>query len=167
MRIGGSAALWSAAFLPDYEASVSEVAGHMVDGRLADLLPGEYGIVLGDELAKYLGVFMGEKITLISPQVNSTPAGVVPRMRRFTVVGIFKVGLHDFDRNMALIHLDDAAKLFRTDASVSALRIKLDDLLNAPEITKSLGRYLARLFCQRLDDGERELLPGHQDGKEK
>jgi lipoprotein-releasing system permease protein len=126
--------------LPDYDAKVSDVASHMVEGqgKLTDLLPGEYGIVLGSELADYLGAFMGDKITVISPQVNSTPAGVVPRMRRFTVVGVFKVGLHDFDRNMAFIHIDDAAKLFRSDASVSALRVKLDDLLNAPEITSSL-----------------------------
>jgi lipoprotein-releasing system permease protein len=132
--------------MPDYEAKVSEVAIHMEDGKLTDLLPGQYSIVLGSELAKYLGVFVGDKITVISPQVNSTPAGIVPRMRRFTVVGIFKVGLHDFDRNMALIHIEDAAKLFRSDTSVSALRIKLDDLLNAPEITRELADGLPDYF---------------------
>ncbi|MEQ1558046.1 MAG: lipoprotein-releasing ABC transporter permease subunit [Methyloglobulus sp.] len=126
--------------LPEQETKVSDVASHMLEGqgRLTDLVSGQYNIVLGDELAKYLGTFVGDKITVISPQVNSTPAGVVPRMRRFTVVGIFKVGLHDFDRNMAMIHIDDAAKLFRSDGSVSALRVKLDDLLNAPDITRSL-----------------------------
>lgn len=128
--------------MPDYESKVSEVANHMEEGKLTDLVPGQYGIILGAELANYLGTMMGDKITIISPQVNSTPAGVVPRMRRFTVVGIFKVGLHDFDRNMALIHIDDAAKLFRSDASVSALRVKLDDLLNAPNVTRSLAEAL-------------------------
>jgi lipoprotein-releasing system permease protein len=128
--------------MPDYEGKVSEVANHMEEGKLSDLVPGQYGIILGAELANYLGTMMGDKITIISPQVNSTPAGVVPRMRRFTVVGIFKVGLHDFDRNMALIHIDDAAKLFRSDASVSALRVKLDDLLNAPNVTRSLAEAL-------------------------
>ena len=80
--------------LPDDEAKVSEVATHMLPGggQLRNLVPGEYGIVLGEELANYLGVVMGDKITVISPQVNSTPAGIVPRLRRFTVVGIFKVG---------------------------------------------------------------------------
>ena len=86
---------------------------------------------------------MGDKITVISPQVNSTPAGIVPRMRRFTVVGIFKVGMFEYDRNMALIHIDDAAKLFRLETAVSGLRIKLDDVFNAPRITKQLGSELS------------------------
>jgi lipoprotein-releasing system permease protein len=125
--------------LPDYESKVSEVADKMKLGKLSDLVSGEYGIVLGIEQANYLGVTVGDKITIISPQVNSTPAGVVPRMRRFNVVGIFQVGMYEYDRNMALIHIDDAAKLFRMDNSVSALRIKMDNLLNAPQITESLA----------------------------
>ncbi len=128
--------------LPDYEAKVSEVADKMKEGKLSDLVSGEYGIVLGVELANYLGVFTGDKITVISPQINSTPAGIVPRMRRFTVVGIFKVGMYEYDRNMALIHIDDAAKLFRLESAVSGLRIKLDDLFNAPKITHALGTAL-------------------------
>lgn len=125
--------------LPDAEARVSEVADKMQVGKLADLQAGNYGIVLGAELATYLGVLVGDKITVITPQVSATPAGVVPRMRRFTVVGIFKVGMYEYDRNMAFIHLDDAAKLFRMDNAVSALRIKVDNLLNAPEITQNLA----------------------------
>ncbi|MGR9014002.1 MAG: lipoprotein-releasing ABC transporter permease subunit [Gammaproteobacteria bacterium] len=128
--------------LPEYESRVSEVADKMQQGKLSDLVPGEYGIVLGVELANYLGVFMGEKITVISPQINSTPAGIVPRMRRFTVVGIFKVGMYEYDRNMAMIHIDDAAKLFRLEGAVSGLRIKLDDLFNAPKITHDLSKAL-------------------------
>lgn len=129
--------------MPDYEAKVSEVANHMQEGKLTDLIPGEYNVVLGAELAKYLGTFVGDKITIISPQVNSTPAGVVPRMRRFNVVGIFKVGMYEYDRNMALIHIDDAAKLFRLESAVSGLRIKLDDVFNAPRITHTLGSELS------------------------
>lgn len=129
--------------IPAYEPKVSEVANKMQAGKLSDLLPGQYGIVLGAELAKYLGVLMGDKITVISPQINSTPAGIVPRMRRFTVVGIFEVGMFEYDRNMALIHIDDAAKLFRMDAAVSGLRIKLDDLFNAPQITHEMAAALA------------------------
>lgn len=129
--------------IPAYEPKVSEVANKMQAGKLSDLLPGQYGIVLGAELAKYLGVLMGDKITVISPQINSTPAGIVPRMRRFTVVGIFEVGMFEYDRNMALIHIDDAAKLFRMDAAVSGLRIKLDDLFNAPKITHEMAAALA------------------------
>ncbi len=128
--------------LPENEAKVSEVAAKMKEGKLTDLVPGEYGIILGLELANYLGVVVGDKITVISPQVNSTPAGVVPRMRRFTVIGTFQVGMYEYDRNMALIHLDDAAKLFRLDSAVSGLRIKLDDLFNAPQITHELSQAL-------------------------
>ncbi|MBK8814406.1 MAG: lipoprotein-releasing ABC transporter permease subunit [Methylococcaceae bacterium] len=129
--------------MPENESNVSEVADNMEEGKLSDLVPGEYGIVLGAELAKYLGVLMGDKITVISPQVNSTPAGIVPRMRRFTVVGMFKVGMYEYDRNMALIHIDDAAKLFRLENAVSGLRIKLDDVFNAPQITQTLSNELA------------------------
>ncbi len=129
--------------LPEYEAKVSDVASKMKYGALTDLVPGEYGIVLGLELANYLGVSMGDKITVISPQINSTPAGIVPRMRRFTVVGVFQVGMYEYDRNMALIHLDDAAKLFRMDSAVSGLRIKLDDLFNAPQITRTMVKALS------------------------
>ncbi len=132
--------------LPDYETKVSDVAQKMKYGALTDLVPGEYGIVLGLELANYLGVAMGDKITVISPQINSTPAGIVPRMRRFTVVGIFQVGMYEYDRNMALIHLDDAAKLFRLDTAVSGLRIKLDDLFNAPQITRSMAKDLSEAY---------------------
>ncbi len=126
--------------LPDYEGKVSEVADKMKTGKLTNLVPGEYGIVLGAELANYLGVITGDKITVISPQINSTPAGVIPRMRRFTVVGTFEVGMYEYDRNMAMIHLEDAAKLFRLDSAVSGLRIKLDDLFNAPQITRAMQK---------------------------
>jgi lipoprotein-releasing system permease protein len=128
--------------LPDYESRVSEVADKMKSGKLSDLVAGQYGIVLGVELAKYLGVMTGDKITVISPQINSTPAGIVPRMRRFTVVGIFQVGMYEYDRNMALINIEDASKLFRLEGSVSGLRIKLDDLFNAPQITRSMATAL-------------------------
>ena len=129
--------------LPEYEAKVSDVANKMKAGQLSNLVAGEYGIVLGVELANYLGVAMGDKITVISPQINSTPAGIVPRMRRFTIVGVFQVGMYEYDSNMALINIDDAAKLFRMDAAVSGLRIKLDDLFNAPKITHTLATALA------------------------
>ncbi len=128
--------------MPDYEARVSEVADKMKTGKLSDLVAGQYGIVLGAELANYLGVMPGDKITVISPQINSTPAGIIPRMRRFTVVGVFQVGMYEYDRNMALINIEDAAKLFRMGNAVSGLRIKLDDLFNAPQITRSLANAL-------------------------
>jgi lipoprotein-releasing system permease protein len=125
--------------LPEYESTVSDVANKMKVGQLSQLAPGEFGIVLGAELAGYLGVIVGDKITIISPQVNPTPAGILPRMRRFTVTGIFQVGMYEYDRNLAIIHIDDAAKLFRLGDSVSGLRIKLDDLFNAPRITHAMA----------------------------
>ena len=139
-RVNGSVV---SGILPDYETRVSDIADKMKMGKLSNLVAGEYGIVLGLEQANYLGVTVGDKVTLISPQVNSTPAGVVPRMRRFTVVGIFQVGMYEYDRNMALIHMDDAAKLFRMGNTVTALRIKMDDLLNAPQITLALAKSFA------------------------
>lgn len=135
--------------LPGEEPKVSEIAGKMTQGKLTDLVPGEYNILLGDELANYLGVLTGDKITVISPQINSTPAGVLPRMRRFTVVGTFHVGMYEYDRNLAIIHLDDAAKLFRMDQAVSGLRIKLDDIFNAPLITRTMAN---KFYEYRVSD---------------
>ncbi len=132
--------------LPKHEPRVSEIASNLVSGNLDNLKPGEYGIILGDELATYLGVVPGNRVTLITPQFNSTPAGIIPRLRRFTVIGIFHVGMYEYDRNLALIHLDDAKNLFRLKDNVSGLRLKLDDLFLAPKITRELagelyGRY--------------------------
>jgi lipoprotein-releasing system permease protein len=128
--------------LPDYEPRVSEVAKHIQVGKLADLKAGEFGIVLGEELAAYLGVMVGDKVTVITPQLTSTPAGILPRLKRFTVVGLFKVGMFEFDRNMALIQLDDAAKLLRMDDAVSGLRLKIDDMFYVREIVNEIGPHL-------------------------
>lgn len=132
--------------LPDMEPKVSEVASHIVSGNLSDLKAGEYGIVLGVELANYLRVGQGDKITVITPQINTTPAGILPRLRRFTVIGIFKVGMYEYDRNLALIHLRDAAKLIRLGDAVSGLRLKLDDLFYAPAIARDLNGRLTGLY---------------------
>jgi len=128
--------------MPEYEHKVSEVANKMKIAELSDLVAGKFGIVLGGELANYLGVMPGDKVTVISPQINSTPAGILPRLKRFTVVGIFQVGMYEYDRNMAIIHIDDAKKLFRLGDAVSGLRLKLDDLFNAPKITQTLATEL-------------------------
>jgi len=122
------------------------VTKHIVSGKLENLQPGQFGIILGEELAAYLGVFVGDKVTVITPQITSTPAGILPRLKRFTVVGMFKVGMFEFDRNLALIQIDDAAKLFRMDDAVSGLRLKLDDLFYVREIVRDIspklpGRY--------------------------
>ncbi len=128
--------------LPDQEPQVSDVGNKMKLGNLSSLTAGSFNIVLGKELANYLGVMLGDKVTVISPQVNSTPAGIIPRLRRFTVSGVFEVGMYEYDRNMALVHMQDAAKLFRLRENVSGLRLKLDDLFNAPVISKQLANQL-------------------------
>ncbi len=128
--------------IPKYEPQVSEIASNMKAGKLSDLVASKFGIVLGAELANYLGVMPGDKITLITSQLNSTPAGILPRLKRFTVVGIFRVGMYEYDRNMALIHIDDAKKLFRLGDAVNGLRLKLDDLFNAPQIAQGLANEL-------------------------
>lgn len=131
---------------PEHEPKVSEVASKMKVGELSDLVNGQFSIVLGAELANFLGVMKGDKVTIISPQVNSTPAGILPRLKRFTVVGVFQVGMYEYDRNMAITHINDAGKLFRLEGAVSGLRLKLDDLFNAPKITKSLANQLFQKF---------------------
>ncbi len=128
--------------MPDQEKQVSDVGQKMKLGQLTSLQAGSFNIVLGKELANYLGVMLGDKVTVISPQINSTPAGIIPRLRRFTVSGVFEVGMYEYDRNMALVHIQDAARLFRLGDKVSGLRLKLDDLFHAPVISKQLANKL-------------------------
>jgi lipoprotein-releasing system permease protein len=125
--------------LPEFEPRVSEVATRLVSGNLSDLKAGEFGIILGAELAEHLGVITGDKITVITPQVTPTPAGILPRLKRFTVVGIFHVGMFEYDRNLALINLDDAKRLFSLADAVSGLRLKVDDVFYARQIAREIG----------------------------
>ncbi|HWU82938.1 MAG TPA: lipoprotein-releasing ABC transporter permease subunit [Methylophilaceae bacterium] len=125
--------------LPDAEDRVADIGQHMKAGRLTDLRPGEFGIVLGNELAQSLGVLLGDKVVLMAPQGQFTPTGVVPRIKQFRVVGIFEIGMYEYDAGLALIQMDDAAKLYRMGDNVSGLRLKLDDLFHAPAISQALG----------------------------
>ncbi|RLA08941.1 MAG: lipoprotein-releasing ABC transporter permease subunit [Gammaproteobacteria bacterium] len=115
--------------LPATEKDVSKIANNISIGELEYLKENRFGIILGTNLARYLKAEIGQKITLITPQVNVTIAGVVPRLKRFKVVGIFDVGMYEYDRNMALVHLSDAGKLFgiKKDAA-GGLRFKIDDM---------------------------------------
>lgn len=123
--------------LPEQEPAVSVVAEKMVRGGFQDLRAGEFSIILGLELTRTLGVAIGDKVTLVVPQANITPAGVLPRLKRFTVVGVFEIGMHEFDSALALIHLDDAMKLFRADGP-SGLRLKTDDIMKAPVVSRQI-----------------------------
>ena len=93
--------------LPEEESRVSEITEKMVNGHLSALKSGEFGIILGKDLSNSLQVLTGDKVTLVAPQANVTPAGILPRLKRFTVVGIFEIGMQEFDNNLALIHLAD------------------------------------------------------------
>jgi lipoprotein-releasing system permease protein len=127
---------------PVAEEKVADLARHMKIGRLDDLVPGEFKIVLGMELARALNVGIGEKVTLIAPQGLVTPAAVLPRLKQFKVTGVFEVGMFEFDSGLALINLQDAQKLYRMDDRVSGVRLKVDDLFAAPRIGRELTRYL-------------------------
>jgi lipoprotein-releasing system permease protein len=124
--------------LPDLDPAVSDVWQKMVYGELSDLRPGEFGIVLGKGLARKLGVVQGDKVTVVTPQASNTPAGILPRMKRFTVKGIFEVGMFEYDSAMALIHLEDAERLFRLQGGVTGLRLKLDDMYQAVPVRNQL-----------------------------
>ena len=118
--------------LPEMERKVSIIGDHMVAGSLDDLRGGEFGIILGDLLASNLRVKLGDKVTLILPEASASPAGVLPRLKRFEVKGVFKVGAQ-LDSSMALVHLADGAKLYRLGEGVHGIRLKLTDLFQAAD----------------------------------
>jgi len=123
---------------PVYEDQVSKIHEHMTFGKLTDLKPGAYGIVLGTGLANTLDVVPGDRITMITPQSTASPIGFLPRLRRFEVVGLFEIGVYEYDRSSAIIHNDDASKLFRLGGDVSGLRLRLADMDDAPLIRGEL-----------------------------
>ena len=125
--------------LPGMEPDVSTVGEHMRSGRLEDLQPGEYRIILGAELAYSLGARLGDQVTMVTPQANFSPAGVLPRLRRFRVTGIFDVGMYEYDRGVALVHMEDAARLFQLDNAVTGIRLRLEDLFQAPRVARELA----------------------------
>lgn len=128
--------------LPAEEDKVAEIGAHIKAGAFSALKAGEFGIVLGADLAQMLGVGIDDKIVLMAPQGQFTPTGVVPRLKQFKVVGIFQVGMYEYDSGLALIHMDDAAKLYRMNDKVSGLRLKLADLYKAPEVSMQISQQL-------------------------
>jgi lipoprotein-releasing system permease protein len=124
--------------LPEREAQVAEIGLHMRAGSLEALRAGEFGIVLGSELARALGVLTGDKVALIAPQGLVTPAGVIPRLKQFTVVGLFEVGMFEFDSGLALVHLEDAQKLYQMGDAVSGVRLRLEDLFASRSVSRDL-----------------------------
>jgi lipoprotein-releasing system permease protein len=123
---------------PVLEDTVADIGTHMRAGSLSALKAGEFGIVLGAELARALGVRTGDSVVVIIPQGTVTPAGTLPRVKSFHIVGVFEIGMFEFDNGLALIHLADAQKLYRMGDAVSGIRLKLDDLFAAPMVAREL-----------------------------
>ncbi|MBT8092212.1 MAG: lipoprotein-releasing ABC transporter permease subunit [Gammaproteobacteria bacterium] len=124
---------------PALEEQVSGIAEVMQQGRLSDLAPGDFNVVLGVELAEALGVGIGDKVTVTLAEGRVTPAGVIPRTRRFTVTGLYRVGMYEFDRRLALINLSDAQKLYRKRDAVTGVRLAVTDIYAAPEIVREVA----------------------------
>ena len=128
---------------PELEEKVADIGVNMKSGKLSDLKAGEFNIVLGSELARSLHAFPGDKVVLIAPQGQVTPAGIVPRLKQFKLVGTFESGYFEFDNGLALIHLADAQKLYRMEDKVSGVRLKLDDLFAAPKVSRELTQMIS------------------------
>ncbi len=126
---------------PALEGAVTDLAGGLKSSALTRLLPGEFGVVLGGELARSLGVRQGDKVTLVAPSGQVTPAGVVPRLKQMTVVGTFDSGHYEYDSALLLMHVDDAARIFRLEGA-SGVRVKLRDLQQARAVGAELSRSL-------------------------
>ncbi len=139
---------------PTLESSVSELSIRMIEGQFQQLVPGQFNVVLGQELAMILGVGVGDNINIIAPEVRMTPAGMIPQSRSFEVTGIFAAGMQEYDAGLAVIHLGDAAKLFRMGSSVSGVRLKLDDMFRAWDVAREVGDQLGGLY--RVSDWSRE-----------
>ena len=127
---------------PAHEPEVTDLAIELKNTGLQRLIPGEFGVVLGGELARSLGVRQGDKVTLVAPSGQVTPAGVVPRLKQMTVVGTFDSGHYEYDAGLVLMHLEDAARIFRLEGP-SGVRIKLKDLHQAREVAAQLSRSLS------------------------
>ncbi len=130
--------------VPEAENHLIQLDKKMKSGHLEDLQPGEFGIVLGSDLARALGARVGQSILLITPQGQITPAGMLPRLKQFHVVGIFEIGMSPYDNALALIHMSDAQKLYRMGESVTGISARLNDLDRAPRVAADLESNLPR-----------------------
>jgi lipoprotein-releasing system permease protein len=124
--------------LPEREKQVSEVAANLREGSLDNLKSGEFGVVVGYGIAWKLDLKLGSPVSLVVPQAQASPAGLLPRFKRFTVVGIFQADMYEYDSGLVLIHIDDAAKLYQLQNQVSGLRLKLDKVDIAPKVAAEL-----------------------------
>ncbi|HET6546321.1 MAG TPA: lipoprotein-releasing ABC transporter permease subunit [Rhodanobacteraceae bacterium] len=131
--------------LPAMEPQVSDIDRKMVAGKLSDLRAGGFGIILGKELAMTLGVDVGDHVTVFAPQFRASPIGALPRLKRFTVVGIFEVGMQEYDAGLAVMHMADAEKLYQLDGP-TGIRLRLDDLFRAYAIGRDVAGKLGQSY---------------------
>ena len=125
---------------PATEGGVSDLPRQMVTGKLSDLKPGGFGVVLGNELADGMGVKVGDTLMMMAPQGSISPAGFAPRMRQFTVVGVFSSGHYEYDSSLAFVDDEDAARVFRD--SGRPVRLRVADMQRAPEVAAELAQVL-------------------------
>ncbi|MBM0105138.1 lipoprotein-releasing ABC transporter permease subunit [Steroidobacter sp. S1-65] len=140
--------------LADHERKVTSITEKMASGSFEALEPGSYGIVLGSELAKALEVSLGDRVIVVTSLRNTTPVGVMPRHRGFKVVGIFNAAMYEFDRNMAYVNMEDAARLYRMGDQVTGVRLKLSDMFLAPQLVRELALSLGGGYY--IDDWTRK-----------
>lgn len=131
--------------LPDQEPRVADIGSKMIAGKLSALTDGSWGIVLGRDLALQLGVNVGDKVVVYAPVISVTPIGAVPRLRRFTVVGIFEAGMQEYDSGLAIVNMHDAEKLYQMSGP-SGIRLKLDDLFMANQVAATLAGQLGDAY---------------------
>lgn len=132
--------------LPEAEAGVSTLLGAIKEGDASLLQPGQFNIAIGSELALWLGVRLGDSVTLYVPEFRTTPVGAVPQMRRFTVVAIFEIGYNEADRGLALVHLQDAQRLLRMGEDVTGVRLKLADMFQSFTVARDLSDRLGGFY---------------------
>lgn len=127
---------------PAREARIGGLAGLLTAGRLEDLAPRGFQIILGETLAAELGVGVGDRLVLIVPEGSVTPVGIQPQQKRFTVTGLFRSGMYEYDRGLALVNVEDAALLLRFGDGMSGVRLQLEDPLAAPQLVRELATEL-------------------------
>jgi lipoprotein-releasing system permease protein len=123
--------------LPDAERRVVDLAPHLVGGRIEDLAEGKYRVILGSALAEELGAKIGDRVVLLVALGDVTPVGVIPRMRAFQVTGILSIGMYEYDRRIAIVAMQDAAKVLRMGDDVTGIRLKLTDMYAAPRVSRA------------------------------
>ena len=139
----GSQGIMLRGIASELEGNVDDLEKKVKVGRLSDLKPNTFNMILGIDVAKQLGIVVGDKVNILIPQGSYTPAGTFPRMRQFNIVGIFEIGMYEYDSGMALMNLEDAQKFLQMNDAVSGVRVKIDDLFLVPIVAKRLSNNLS------------------------